>query len=330
MTEPIFRFQPLWGNWSVERLLGVGSFGKVWEVSQGTRRAAVKEIVVPPIGTDLRDAQMQGLDSDGAKEYFHSAMEAMLDEIYLMKALAECENIVQIKDFLVGELDGQGEFGWVILILMERLIPFQTCWREGLSVQDVARLGIDLSNALESCCYKGILHRDVKPDNVFFDSESGNYKLGDFGVSHYLARPTAGKGRAGTLTHMSPEVYQGAPFTAASDLYALGMMLYYLLNDNRIPLLPLYPKPYTPLDRDQALVRRLHGEEINTPSIVRYAYESGILLTGLGARFDERSRGFAAILGKIAQKAIAATPEARFTSAADLRLTIQNAIITAT
>lgn len=328
MEELIRRLSPLWGQWEVEELLGAGSFGMVWKVRRPSdgKIAAVKEVVVPFLNGDLRTAYSEGLTVEGAKHYFRALMEETRKEVDLMQDMADCEQVVRFEDHQVVPLDGQGQFGWVILIRMELLVPFKTRLLEkGLDVREVARLGVDISRALEACRDRGIVHRDIKPDNLFYAPETGGFKLGDFGVAHYLERPTEGKGRAGTLTHMPPEVYQGAPFGTGADLYALGMILYRLLNDNRVPFLPPFPEPFTPRERDRALVRRLRGGEIPLPSISGYAAGSGVPETGLGARFDENSRALAAALGEIAQKAIAARPEERFSSPSALRRAIEDA-----
>lgn len=322
METLMHRFEPLWGQWMVEEQLGAGSFGTVWKVrcAADGRCAAVKLVVVPFEKGDLRTAYAEGLTEEGAKYYFQALMEETQKEVDLMQDLAHCQEVVHFEDHQVIPLDREGEFGWAILIRMELLVPFRTrLLKTRLDVRDVGRLGMDLSQALEACRAHGIVHRDIKPENLFYAPETGGYKLGDFGVAHYLQRPTEGKGRAGTLTHMPPEVYQGEPFGTGADLYALGMILYRLLNDNRIPFLPPFPKPFTPVERDRALVRRLRGAAIPPPSIVGDAARSEIRNTGLGIQFDEGCRAAAMGLGRIAQKAIAAKPEERFASPSELR-----------
>lgn len=329
MDKLIRRFEPLWGEWAVEHTLGAGSFGTVWKIRhiKDGRCAAAKAVVIPFVNGDLRTAYSEGLTVEGAKVYFRSLMEETKKEVDLMQALAGCEEVVHFEDHQIIPLDREGEFGWVILIRIELLTPFKSRLLEtGLDVRDVARLGMDISRALEACRARGIVHRDIKPDNLFYSPETGGYKLGDFGVAHYLERPTEGNGRAGTLTHMPPEVYQGAPFTMGADLYALGMILYRLLNDNRIPLLPPFPQPFTPAERDRALNQRLRGAKIGPPSIVGYAAHSHEIKTGFGARFDEDSRSIVLALGKIAQRAIAADPKERFQSPMELRQAIEQAI----
>ncbi len=90
----------------------------------------------------------------------------------------------------------------------------------------VRRLGIELLAALSAAHRVGIVHRDVKPANVFFDA-AGSAKLGDFGAAHLLDFGHTRTGSfIGTLAYLSPEQITGAPVTAAADQYGLGATLY--------------------------------------------------------------------------------------------------------
>lgn len=320
MDSAVKRFEPLWGSWRSEKFLGEGSFGKVWRVTDGMRHAAVKEIIIPRSKDTLAGARAEGLDIEGAKRYFEASAKATLTEVRLMQELSDCPCIVRFEEAQMQELAQENEFGWAIFIRMEELQPFKEMVTEGaLTVADVLRLGIDICRALEKCEQAGIVHRDIKPDNLFYSRTECRFKLGDFGIAHYLSRPTQGKGRAGTLTHMSPEIYSGAEFTSAGDRYALGMILYRLLNDNRIPFLPLYPEPFTPAMRDEAMVKRLRGAEVGQPRVITMADHAAEEMSGLGVVVDEGSRKQAVQLGRIAQRAISANPEQRFACAAEFR-----------
>ena len=101
-----------------------------------------------------------------------------------------------------------------------------------LSDRDVARIGVALCDALAHAHDRKVVHRDVKPQNVIVAAEpaagSGFAKLADFGVAHLAAddRLTRTGDVVGTLAYMAPEQAEGAPVTAAVDVYALGLTLY--------------------------------------------------------------------------------------------------------
>ena len=127
------------------------------------------------------------------------------------------------------------------------------------SIPEIIKLGRDICKALIYCENKEIIHRDIKPENLFVD-EFGEYKVGDFGASKrmdtvHVARTMTG---IGTLSYMAPEVFRGQSYNNTVDIYALGLVLYRLLNNGRMPFLPA-DGSYTMRDIDSANYKRLHG-----------------------------------------------------------------------
>src|SRR4029453_11710091 len=101
-----------------------------------------------------------------------------------------------------------------------------------ISDRDVARIGIALCEALEHAHARGVIHRDVKPQNVMVLAEpaagAGFAKLADFGVAHVASgdQLTRTGDVAGTLAYMAPEQAEGARVTPACDVYSLALTLY--------------------------------------------------------------------------------------------------------
>ena len=103
-----------------------------------------------------------------------------------------------------------------------------------LSVHEVLSIGIQLAGALDYAHGRGVIHRDVKPSNIYFDHQSGLVKLVDFGIAAINDRTQTNgddvETIAGTPKYMSPEQIQGSELDGRADLYALGVVLYRLLS----------------------------------------------------------------------------------------------------
>ena len=256
-----------WPGWENVELLGEGSFGKVYKIRRQeygvVNEAALKVIAIPGSQADLAAAREEGMDDASVTNYFKSFVEDLAAEFALMSALKGNSNIVSYEDHMV--IPREEEVGWDILISMELLMPLQAAAAERpLTERDVARLGMDMCRALALCRSRGIIHRDIKPENIFL-SRDGNYKLGDFGVARVAEKTVSAMSRKGTYSYMAPEVYRSERYGFGADIYSLGIVLYRYLNNNRLPFLPPYPAPIQYSHREDALARRMGGEEIPLP-----------------------------------------------------------------
>jgi serine/threonine-protein kinase len=94
-----------------------------------------------------------------------------------------------------------------------------------------ARITAQVATALDYSARQGVIHRDVKPDNVLFDTD-GNGILTDFGIAtaYFHGRMTAGGRAMGTPHYMAPEQAMGRFVDGRADLYAVGVMLYECLS----------------------------------------------------------------------------------------------------
>ena len=254
-----------WPGWQVDQLLGTGSFGSVYRISRSvlgsTERSALKVITIPNSPSEVDRLRHQGFDDASIVAHFRACAQDIVSEYAMMMKMKGHPNIVYCDDYRM-ESRPNG-MGWEVSIKMELLTPLlqilPTHYSESLTVH----MGRDLCNALMLCEKRNIIHRDIKPENVFY-SDSGDFKLGDFGVAKYADRVAFGT-RIGTFDYMAPEVYAGRPYGFVADQYALGMVLYWAMNNWRIPFLPAGSIP-TDADRERAWARRAGGEPIPLPA----------------------------------------------------------------
>ena len=258
----------VWPEWEIVEKIGEGSFGKVYKArrtEQGkTFYSAIKIITIPSSQGELDSARSEFHDDGSVREYFHSMVDDCIQEVSTMEYFRGNSHVVSVEDYKVVEyLD---DIGWDIYIRMEYLTSFlEFCEGRELTEKDVVQLGTDLCRALEYCQKQNIIHRDIKPENIFV-SRFGEFKLGDFGIARELDRSASGLSKKGTFSYMAPEMYKGEEYDSRADIYSLGIVLYKLRNHNRIPFINLEKQLITYRDKENALTRRMSGEQLPPPA----------------------------------------------------------------
>ena len=200
---PPARSGELGGRYQLRRLLGAGAVGRVYEAFDNLLGVpiALKLVAVGGGGESERQAYARfAREADAAGRLRHPNIVALID--------AHAGSGLFVFELMTGGT------------LADRLADAGP-----LAPAAARRLALDLLAALAAVHERGIVHRDVKPANVFFDA-AGNAKLGDFGSAHLADfGQTQTGGFFGTVAYMSPEQITGAPIGQAADLYALGATL---------------------------------------------------------------------------------------------------------
>ncbi len=257
---------PTWPGWETVRLLGRGSFGAVYEIERDVfgekEKAALKVISIPQSDSDIRELYGEGYDDESITETFKEYLKKIVAEYSLMRKMNGSANVVNCDD--VRYVQHDDGIGWDIFIKMELLTPLMEAVPIHASEEQVVRIGEDLCHALIQCRQFDIVHRDIKPHNIFV-SPLGDYKLGDFGVAKTMEKTTGGT-KIGTYKFMAPEVYNNKPYGAGADIYSLGLVLYWLLNERRMPFLPPPPEKLKTGMEEKARLRRFSGEAIPAPA----------------------------------------------------------------
>ena len=248
-------------HWVVEDKIGSGAFGTVYKIKREEfgreYRSALKVITIPPENSDVLNLRCEGMSKEEISAYYSDIAFSFMEEIKLLEELKGNSNIVSYEDHMIHRSEDGMSF--TIMIKMELLTPLKSLLAERpLTPEEVMKLGMDICSALEVCEATRIIHRDIKPDNIFV-SDTGAYKLGDFGVARTFEKTVGVMSQKGTYTYMAPEVFLGKEYNQNVDLYSLGILLYQLLNKNRTPFLPPAPQPLKYSDREEAQKKRMSG-----------------------------------------------------------------------
>ena len=254
-----------WPGWTLVKYLGEGGYGRVYEIERELsgikEQAALKVVSRPADDAEIEACYENGYDQASMKASYQEELQRYVKEYQLMKELQGQTNIVSCDDFaVVPRKDG---IGGQIFIRMELLTPLQKVTNQSmLGESEVIRLGKDICKALMLCEARHIIHRDIKPQNILV-SKFGDYKLGDFGVARVQDHTTKAT-KMGTHGYAAPEVEHGHKYGKEADIYSLGITLYWLLNNRRMPFLNA-DESVKAMKEQEALRRRYEGEKLPAP-----------------------------------------------------------------
>ena len=288
-------------QWKEVELIGEGSYGKVYKAKKEefgiATYSAIKQIEIPQTKSEIQTLKTEGMSQNDITSYYENTVQKWVEEIKFMSIFKDCENIVNIEDYEI--IKKKNDIGWIINIRMELLKNLDAYILENnVTDKEILKMAIDVTSALEECEQNDVIHRDIKPDNIFVNSK-GVYKVGDFGIAKHIENTVSNMSKKGTENYMAPEVYKNEKGNKTVDIYSLGIMLYRYFNYNRLPFLPDYPEKITVDAREEALYKRISGKKLKSPK--------------------NASREIAEII----LKACSYYPKERYTSAADLKIDLQ-------
>lgn len=289
---------PFGSDWKIDRRIGKGSYGEVYLISKkadGSNepdKSAMKIIRIPANENEprmLMDRYEWTLDR--VKDKYAQMVSAAQKEIDILRRFKAESHIVSYEDCKI--IEHKSGVGADIYLKMELLTPLDQ-WQmsRDLKYEQIIRLGIEICEALELCENEGIVHGDIKTDNILVNQRN-SFKLGDFGIAKNLSIENNDvEFPQGSLNYLAPEVFHKRRADKRADIYSLGMVLYRLLNDRKIPFLP---ENNTENMEIEARQRRFAGEELPQPK-----------------------NGFPA-LWNVIQKACAFVPESRYQNPTELK-----------
>lgn len=165
-----------WPDWTIVREIGRGGFGTVYEISRkdqygGEEKAALKVIRIPNEAEVINQFRMDGYDDASISARLKEDARKIQQEYYLQNQMKGHPNIVRVDDNMVTpHSDG---LGWDLFIRMELLRPMMEVLltKQDFSEKEIIKIGTDICEALNVCHRKDIIHRDIKPDNIFWATQ---------------------------------------------------------------------------------------------------------------------------------------------------------------
>jgi serine/threonine protein kinase/uncharacterized protein YraI len=232
------------GQYEVRDLLGAGGMGAVYRAYQtGLRRDVALKVMPPTLAQQPEFIERFAREAQTAAALEHA-------------------HIVPVYDY--GTVSG---LSYVVMRLLtggslaERLTHRSKAENNLPSLGETAQVLRDLGSALDYAHSRGVIHRDIKANNVMFDDQ-GSAFLVDFGIAKITSATTGLTGTGmmmGTPSYMAPEQWKGESITPATDQYALGVMVYSMVT-GRLPFEA--PTPY-------ALMHKHLHEEVTPPKVWR-------------------------------------------------------------
>lgn len=201
------------GRYEVERPLGRGGMGLVYLARDIRLARPVAIKVLPP--------------------------ERAMSPVHRARFLREARIAARLSHPHIVPIFSVGELGDVVFFVMA-YVPGYTLGhrirtRGPLPAAETARVLRETALALAHAHDQGVVHRDVKPDNILIDGSTGSSFVTDFGIARFGIGPISGSRTVlGTPEFMSPEQARGLALDARSDLYSLGVVGYYAAS-GRLP-----------------------------------------------------------------------------------------------
>jgi serine/threonine-protein kinase len=195
-----------WGHLEIRSALGSGSFGTVYRAHDPRLQRDVALKIYKTRG--LLDSHLTSLFAEGR-----------------LLARVRHPNVVVV----LGVERHADEVGLWLELIDGRTLADEVCAGGPLGFREAVLVGQDICRALAAVHQAGLVHGDVKPQNVMRE-RGGRIVLMDFGIGRDLRRgPTAVDRVGGTPLYMAPEIFEGERASVASDIYSLGVLLFFLV-----------------------------------------------------------------------------------------------------
>ena len=201
----MLKLNNIWDKYKKIEIIGLGAFGDVYRGKINKEYVAIKEI--------------KKLKTNEKK---------FVEETEIMKKI-ESDNSVK----LIERVETEDSFYIISELCDLSLEEYLNKRKESLSIEEIKELLIDLNKGLKVMYEKKVIHGDIKPSNILLSFNNNNihkvcFKISDFGLSK-LNENIKSKSVTGTSQFLSPECLKGQRISDKSDIWSLGILIYYLL-----------------------------------------------------------------------------------------------------
>ena len=236
--EEIFRlrdYEPLWNEWVVDKQVCEGNLSNVYEVKNEKKTAIIKVISVPKLQIEGRAASQSNMENQEAMSgFFKDVVEALETELERISVLNNIPNILGYQQYEAFER--RQDVGYDLVLLMDKEENLSDYLKKNNQIKNdgIVKLIREAAWILEQAHREGIIHKDLKPENIFV-KENGECMVGDFAMARKVDSYQSRNQRKIEPAYIAPEVLSDYDYDVSTDIYALGVVLYALLNDQYVP-----------------------------------------------------------------------------------------------
>lgn len=214
--------------------LGSGAFSKTVLAEQNGKRAVIKTIEMPNQAT-LDERTPEYVKSEEFAEAMRTAGTQLNRLLKTLVGMPQTTGLMRYYDYTLSLDSDRGIY--TLAILMEYDTPLHALLETGeVPVGAVLRMASQLCEGLDAMHKKYIVHGNIKESNIFYNPRNG-FMLGDFFINDILSTSLVPDRNFKSYGYrfLAPEAYEDGEYSYRTDIFSLGMMLYKIFNNNRLP-----------------------------------------------------------------------------------------------
>jgi len=249
----------VFGTWKINKPLGIGTYGKTYEITNFTKEEGIYKIMKIPVELKKTPGEFPvKTQQDCLKEVRND----ILSSIKYIQVSDKGRFFVKYEDY---SLTPSEDFRTLTMkIRMEKLVNLTTVSQQHkFSEAEVLRLAVNICRCLEKCREMDYVYTNLKPNNIFITDRG--CKLGDFGTFGMYEPTKMNVAMRKTQEYMAPEFIKFGEINSTSDTYALGLIMYSLLNNNKLPFIPRFEENIGISDTNLAIEKRCANYVFSDP-----------------------------------------------------------------